>query len=294
MKTAVLVLSFLGLGLILNGCAQAKQGLGENLETSAHSQGIIGGDVVSNSNPISQMVVGVYNNKLGALCTGSILSSTTIISAAHCVEGVAPGQGAATPQDLVILFSTNINDPNRIVRAVSKYRRNPRWYHDKDASKDTGDLSIIHFEGGLPAGFQPATVLTDATALQNAGVVTLAGYGINTGHPVANMPSGAGVLRQVDVPVKAVNWDRTEVLMDQTNGKGACHGDSGGPAYVNVNGQLLLFGVTSRGVEDPNNSCNVDAAYTNILPYATWIAREIKALDNPSSKPTVGPGLDGE
>ena len=55
--------------------------------------------------------------------------------------------------------------------------------------------------------------------------------------------------------------------MDQTGGVGSCSGDSGGPAFLKVNGQELLWGVTSRG----DQTCAQVGIYTMISPYMSFI-----------------------
>jgi secreted trypsin-like serine protease len=104
--------------------------------------------------------------------------------------------------------------------------------------------------------------------------VTLAGYGVTEWWPAESYGEGAGILRRVDdIPMKNAMFSPTEVLLDQTKKKGACHGDSGGPAIVLSGDHYYLFGVTSRGYP-PNgmDDCTSQSVYTNILSYMDWIA----------------------
>ena len=66
-------------------------------------------------------------------------------------------------------------------------------------------------------------------------------------------------------------YGKTEVEMNQTQGKGACHGDSGGPAFVVSGGQYYLFGVTSRGPSNQPDNCASAGIYTNILAHLDFI-----------------------
>src|SRR5471030_440226 len=54
---------------------------------------IVGGETVTSDDPISHTTVALYfaEDKGGALCTGSILDSGHILTAAHCVEGATKG-----------------------------------------------------------------------------------------------------------------------------------------------------------------------------------------------------------
>jgi secreted trypsin-like serine protease len=89
----------------------------------------------------------------------------------------------------------------------------------------------------------------------------------------------AGKLRSVTTTMKNATYSKSEFLIEASKGKSACHGDSGGPAYVNIDGEDVLTGVTSRGVDDEQDMCNVSAAYTSIPFYATWIVSTSKQLD---------------
>ena len=87
--------------------------------------------------------------------------------------------------------------------------------------------------------------------------------------------------------MKKVNYSKSEFLLESAKGKSACHGDSGGPAYVKVeverDGKIVLedvlTGVTSRSVGDELDLCNVSVAYTSIPFYASWIVSTARALD---------------
>jgi secreted trypsin-like serine protease len=88
---------------------------------------------------------------------------------------------------------------------------------------------------------------------------------------------GSGTLRKTAVKIFEPQFGGSEVVLDQREGTGACNGDSGGPAYILVNGQLQLFGITSRG----NVTCDVFAVYTNILAHQKFIELGIAKLQAP-------------
>ncbi|MNL53231.1 Trypsin [compost metagenome] len=73
----------------------------------------------------------------------------------------------------------------------------------------------------------------------------------------------------------------SEVLVNQKEGQGACRGDSGGPAFLEINGEYFLWGITSRGVVDTQRLCNAFAAYTNLFAHSTWMNRMIGKLSKP-------------
>lgn len=251
------------------GCANPQNGAINGATMTVDGQ-IIGGTDATGQEDFTRSIVSLYDVAQGALCTGSILSDSIVVTAAHCVDG-------SKVSDLRIIYGTNLETRNIIVRGVDAYAISPLWASRQNEEFNSGDIAIVHFNGGLPAGYKPAALLTDVNQLKDGTPVLLAGYGISDG---VNK-TGSGRLRYVDVAIKNAAYSKTEILLDQTHGKGACHGDSGGPAYVNVNGRLLLWGVTSRGVGDENDDCSVGAAYTTIPFYIMWISRTMKELNTP-------------
>jgi secreted trypsin-like serine protease len=234
---------------------------------SGNSAGIIGGSDVTDKDDFSKSVVALYNVTVGSLCTASIVSDQILVTAAHCVDGPA--------SSLRVVFGKNLeNETDRVIEAVISYETSPLWPTRSSEDFNAGDIAVVRFEGGLPAGYHAAKLLTDDTVLTTGANVLLAGYGISNGVT----QEGAGTLRSVVTTIKNGAYSESEILIDQTTGKGACHGDSGGPAYVQVNGQWALWGVTNRGVNDPNNDCSVSAAYAKIPFYQSWIATTTKKL----------------
>lgn len=256
------------------GCAkQGLQGQAGTNEVAVPDAGtsILGGTEATGQEDFSQSIVALYNIKSSGLCTASIVSDSLLVTAAHCVDG--------TPDQLRIIFGTNItkDGPKPIaVKAADSFKTSPIWPFRNNEDKNSGDIALVKFSGGLPPGFKPAQLLKDRSQLRNGAPVLLAGYGITDGVSHA----GAGVLRSVQITIEDANYSESEVLVAQHDKRGACHGDSGGPAYVRVDGQLYLWGVTNRGVNDPNNDCTSSAAYADILFYQNWLQKTAGELLN--------------
>lgn len=276
MKTRKKIIMTGILSLILGACAPQNQNtqsdaiLNDQLNSSQSS--IIGGTNVSQTSPIKKTIVAVYDAYEGQLCTGSLITSNVVMTAAHCI-----GQ---MKEAMYILFDTQLKKDS-LSRQADMITVNPAWAKRQNESLDTGDVAIIHFKGALPEGYQPIGILPDSKYLVNGASVTLAGFGISNGAT----KEGAGVLRQVDVTIANANYSKTEVELDQRQGRGACHGDSGGPAYVKVNGYIYLWGITSRGVDDAKDDCSQFSAYTNAVVYKSWINSVVKQM-NKATKQT--------
>lgn len=226
---------------------------------------IIRGVTVRADDPIAATTVAIINQSQGeiSLCSGSIIAPDLVVTAGHCVGPERAGMRVA--------FTTDIRRPGGTVVPVAGYVR-PKDYGHMNGQEDMNDIALIRFDGGLPAGYKVARMLEDESLLKNGEKVTLAGYGVSNGH-IPNDPSGAGagVLRRVDVTIAQAAYGKTEVVMDQTHGRGACHGDSGGPAFLKQGGSYLLFGVTSRGTAVGADECAGASIYTSILAHSQFL-----------------------
>lgn len=267
MSVQVSIVRSLALTAALFGFAACSASNGGALKSSADvNAGIIGGTDATGNEEFAKAVVLLYDKQVGAICSASIISDRLLLTAAHCV--------ASAPTSLFVVFGTDISSTDIIVRRVVTTATTPVWPARQEQDLNTGDMAMVGFVGGLPPGYAPAKMLGDLTQLKDGGVVTLAGYGTSDG--VAG--SGAGKLRYVDTTIQKAAYSESEILMEQSLGKGACHGDSGGPAYINVNGERFLIGVTSRGVNDPGNHCGISSAYTSIAYYADWVKTEADTM----------------
>lgn len=259
----------------LVGCANPQNGI----QTATNDGAIIGGEEATGEEDFAKTIVLLYNVAEGGICTASILSKSILLTAAHCVEG--------NPKNMIVVFGTSVESATLEKRQVEAYKVSPVWPVRQTEDLNTGDIALVKFEGGLPEGYKSRKILADISKLSDGQTVMLAGYGNNDGAK----GEGAGTLRYVETTIKQVAFSSSEILIEQSKGKGACHGDSGGPAYVEIDGKLVIVGVTSRGVNDPNNDCSVSAAYTSVAYYADWIARTAKELNKkkPAPQPTPAP-----
>jgi hypothetical protein len=189
---------------------------------------------------------------------------------------------------LIVIFDTNINGNGPAVRVSKQVRPSDYLKNANTKEVDQDDLGMLQLASKAPAGYAPATFLPNLSPVRNGATVLLAGYGIDV--PVAPTnpkdDGGAGVLRKVNQTILRANYGSTEFLVN-IKGQGSCHGDSGGPAFIQNGGKLYLVGVTSRMTADDmvanNNtqqdySCSVDMVYTNILERAAWINSNLQSL----------------
>ncbi|KYG70494.1 serine protease [Bdellovibrio bacteriovorus] len=272
-KLNKLVLAGLVSSLALTACSPQASNQGE-IQTTG--EGIIGGKVVEAGDKIQESIVAVYDAVEGQLCTGSLLPNNLVLTAAHCI--------GTEPEAMYVFFGTEVNK-FAVRRQVDKVAISSLWETRQYEDFDTGDIALMHFQGEVPAGYKPATFLseTNKKLLKKGAKVVLAGYGITDGVT----GDGAGTLRVTSVKIADPKFSLTEVKLDQTGGTGACHGDSGGPAYIEVKGKYYLWGVTSRGVEDAENDCSKYSAYTSALAHKVWLNRMANKLSVSLANPEI-------
>jgi secreted trypsin-like serine protease len=256
----------LALSATVLGLAACAPSTGSLKSADGLNVGIIGGKEATGTEDFAKTVVLLYDKEIGSICTASILSDKVLLTAAHCV--------VSQPTSLYVVFGTNIEATDIIVRRVVTATVTPVWTKRASQELNNGDMAMVGFIGGLPEGYKTAELLSDVSQLEDGVKVTLAGYGTSDGVK----GTGAGKLRYVDTTIQTVGYTESEILMEQSKGFGACHGDSGGPAYVEIDGKRLVIGVTSRGVNDPDNHCGVSSAYTSVPFYADWIKETAERL----------------
>lgn len=184
-------------------------------------------------------------------CTGVVIAPHHILTAGHCAEAIEGG---------VVFFALDYAKVDAVSRQIKTITRHPSYCESCANSVslgNTNDLSIVEIEGDLPAGFEPIA-FTPKSAVVNKAQVHLAGYGANENYDYET------IMKVTEVPVDKVG--NSEFSTDESK-SGSCNGDSGGPAFMEVDGQMTLAGITSRG----DSYCRAMGVYTIPDVHNTWI-----------------------
>lgn len=273
---------FLLAGIFLLGCSNQKSLNDPKISHLALSH-IVGGTTVSASNPISASIVQVYkvsaSNQTISTCTGNIIASHLILTAAHCVAGTEEKNfiyfSTTIPTDIFQFFQAQVAVDNNLRSVLISATPNSWDANSLKPEKDWDDLALLKFAGELPAGYRPVKLTNDAPHVGES--LLIAGFGMTDGiHQIRSSN-----LQQASVPVLDFGWSSTEILLDSSHGKAPCHGDSGGPAYLARNTQVSLVAIDSRSElkSDLNFECTGYTVYTRVGAYLDWISTQVRKLN---------------
>lgn len=206
---------------------------------------LIGGEVTEGD----PAVVALTRGGSSSFCTGTLISPRVILTAAHCIDMLGND-----PNATIHFGGDTTKDGVRI--GVAAKKQHPMW---------TGNLSGGHDIGMLLMSF-PYSDPTIAKELNT----TLAGEALvdqdyrHVGFGVYDRATGDadGKKRQGTTKVLGVEGD---VILSGDANLSVCFGDSGGPAFVNVDGEERIAGVHSY---TSGQECNPPNGDTNVQIYA--------------------------
>jgi secreted trypsin-like serine protease len=226
-----MVSSLLACSLI--GCLSDPAAGTDDNAPAADQQAIIGGTTDTGDPSVVAVFAHAPGSTTGTLCSGSVISSNIVLTAAHCVDPSEVGSG----QVFEILSGSNINTATHLAVVNTAF----------DPAFDLNNLSGGH-DVGLVELLTPTTLtpLPYDHSAPGTGPVRLVGYGSNT-----HTNSGAGTKRQATATIASIS--STDILIGDSNTQN-CHGDSGGPAFQTIFGSEVIVGVTSYGTDNSSSS----------------------------------------
>ncbi|MCU0957293.1 MAG: trypsin-like serine protease [Hydrogenophaga sp.] len=188
--------------------------------------------------PSSPVVPVLIQNRAGqvGLCSGTVLSPTRILTAAHCIAADTRRIG------IPVLLS---NGTTADVLA-SRWVLHPGFRVQSDGFYN--DAAVVTLSGPLPNP-NMALLISDPAAVGQS--VFIAGWG----EPVYDIVAGNATLSIVNSAHVGYAYSGRD--------SNTCRGDSGGPLYRNIGGRMGLLGITSTGTA-PTCGANDLALFTNI------------------------------
>merc|ERR1711881_394328 len=195
-------------------------------------------------------------------CGGTLISSTHVLTAAHCTQ-----TSASSIRVLLGEHSIADSDFNRV--DVAEIINHPNY----NSQTTDNDYALLRLSS--PVAFtnevSPACLPADLSATYAGVLATVTGWGtLSSG---GNQPTA---LQEVDVTVttnavcnQAYGSITADMICAADSGKDSCQGDSGGPLIAPENGRQALIGVVSWG-----RGCAFDGwpgVYARVTEKMDWI-----------------------
>src|SRR3954454_8199721 len=202
-----------------------------------------------------------YSDGTWIYCSGTLISPTVFLTAAHCAEG----------DRVRVSFSSAYHDGDTVYAGT--FHGDPSY---DQAQSDPHDIAVVVFDKAVK-GIAPASLpkADSLSRLAKDQQFTSVGYGA---YEVTNQPGGHQYLYD-DVrgvatgTLNSINQAWLRISMNPSTGNGGtCYGDSGGPNFLGTSNVIAATTITGASV---CRSTNVDyrldtaPARSFLSPYVT-------------------------
>jgi hypothetical protein len=197
-------------------------------------------------------------------CSGTLIGCRTLLTAAHCVSGVAP-------QEIWVYLQ------HAGLFTVESIARHP------DYRFPAADVAVLRL-GAPVTGIDPTPVnLVDPFPFIPAGGI-IAGFGRSGGGAADYGIKRVGAVETAaclsglsnDPDSELVCWDFLEPIGPAGEDSNTCNGDSGGPLFLDLGGGAAVAGVTSGGTS-PRCQPGDQGFDANVSTYASFILAQLGA-----------------
>jgi V8-like Glu-specific endopeptidase len=179
-----------------------------------------------------------YSDGTWLYCSGTLISPTVFLTAAHCDEGTSR---------VTVTFDTAYQDGDKTYSGT--WHADPLYGHDQS---NPHDIAVVVFDKPIknitPAKLPSAGSLSDLSGSQQ---FTSVGYGA---YEVTNEPGGHQYLyndvRMVATgTLNSINPSWLRISMNPATGNGGtCYGDSGGPNFLGTTDIVAATTITGDAI----------------------------------------------
>jgi V8-like Glu-specific endopeptidase len=189
------------------------------------------------------VAVSPINGELFVYCSGTLISETVFLTAAHCGEGPFVGDSVCVTFDPVFV-------EGRSKLYCGTFTASPLYTHSQN---DPNDLAVVVFDKAI-RGIQPATLTTGGylDQLKAAGQLTQDTQFVSVGYGDTEFTNGPGGHTNTHPWTRMYAVGRFNALgpgylrltqNPATGDAGTCNGDSGGPVFLGG----VLVAITTTG-----------------------------------------------
>ena len=218
-------------------------------------------------------------------CTGTVVSSNVILTAAHCVVDEEHGTLRSPAGFRVITGNVEWGASERVVSTISSLAVHPDYAWSGDYAH-WADAAVLELSQPIAA---PAVRLASSEAWSTGDPALIAGWGKES--PAASGP--AAVLHYGTTAIQPADYcgdqashfhaDGQLCVLDPGGQRSACSGDSGGPLLVvgpGSSGEPLEIGIASFAV---GSDCAAASPqyYTRADLISPWVAEQVALVAPP-------------
>lgn len=230
------------------------------------------------------------NSEEASACSGALVSSNIVLTAAHCVVNVETGVIHRPERFTVVTGTTDWTSPARVVSQVTRLAIHPNFARGGIFAL-YGDAAILQLSA--PVSSPAVTLATSPPAPGTTGLV--AGWGKTS----AEQESVSAQLAFGSTVVQTSGYCEAQFgLSFHPTGEfcsldypsfhfGTCNGDSGGPLLAPSPTGYVEIGITSHGPDGcPTDRPRVDTRADFV---AGWVDTKIAELAPPPALPAAPP-----
>lgn len=216
--------------------------------------------------------VGIVGNTLwGGFGTGTLISPTHVLTAAHVAEVI---RGAANG-----IFEID----GQVYQTIAIHIRS-----DYNSRTLANDIAILELAEPV-AGITPAMVFTGIPQVGDQLIIV--GYGANGNASGEDGTFGTkleGITTIDDVTTTQIIWE-----FDNSDEANTAPGDSGGPGFLEVEGELFIASITSSGTQ-PDAGLGDIATNTRVDAFVDWITMIVASATQDNDECPADNGMFGE